>query len=477
MSKLFQGDDSDCDEGIKINSAYANHYNDWRRKEELNKLKTKYGEQIEDLKSSDPESESSSGDDAEANVLTEVFEKDFYKTLACLKKKDPRIYDENVNFFSITEDSPGNAETQPPQSKKKTKKEKPFTLRDYDRTMIIERLNQFSESDYEDDFQNKNRETNILTYIEVQKGLRESINQVLQDGNDGSDTEEDLLLPKHKSQEEKLQEEESYKEWLRGQHAEVETSEKQALKPLRDFWTDPNLDENEKFLRDYVLNKKFLERDIKNPKYREDIIHGSNENLSEDEKDIEQQEVFEHKFNFRFEEPDTDFLKRYPRTLENSLRKKDTRRSAKRVALKKRKEEEKARKREELKRLKAMKRKEIAEKIAQLEEITGNNDLQFDSFDLEGDFDPADHDRKMVELFDEEYYNEGEEHVKPVFPDMDEELGVDITWDDYDPNSEEIELSERHAGSHARDADFNTLHTPETQLPVRELFFTIFCEF
>lgn len=29
------------------------------------------------------------------------------------------------------------------------------------------------------------------------------------------------------------------------------------LKPLRDFWTNEKLDENEKFLRDYILNQKF----------------------------------------------------------------------------------------------------------------------------------------------------------------------------------------------------------------------------
>ncbi|XP_063992995.1 protein KRI1 homolog [Diachasmimorpha longicaudata] len=453
MSQLFQGDDLDSDEGIKINNGYANHYSDWRRKEELHKLKTKYGEQLDDIQSSE-ESDSSSGEDEEAGELTEVFEKDFYKTLASLKKKDPRIYDENVTFFSKPEDSQDAPQAQASQSKKRPKKEKPFTLRDYDRQMIMQRLNQSSGNVDDDDFQRKNGEANGLTYVEEQKGLRESINQILQDEEDGSDTGDDLLLPKSKTQEEKQREEESYKEWLKGQPREMESSDQQALKPLRDFWTDPNLDDNEKFLRDYVLNKKFLEKDVKNHDH-EDLVNNSNENLSEDEKDIEQQEVFEHKFNFRFEEPDTEFLKRYPRTLENSLRKKDTRRSEKRAAVKVRKEEERARKREELKRLKAMKRKEIEEKIAQLKEITGNDDMKFDSLDLEGDFDPAEHDRKMVELFDEGYYKEGEEHVKPVFPDIDEELGVESTWDDYDPNVQETEPAEGQGAPHAEDDDFN----------------------
>lgn len=57
--------------------------------------------------------------------------------------------------------------------------------------------------------------------------------------------------------------------------------------------------------------------------------------------------------------------------MESSMRKKDTRRAQKRAEVRQRKEEEKQRKKEELKQLKALKRKEIEEKIEKLKEITG----------------------------------------------------------------------------------------------------------
>lgn len=40
----------------------------------------------------------------------------------------------------------------------------------------------------------------------------------------------------------------------------------------------------------------------------EEIIHDSDDGFSEDEKNIETQEEFEQKYNFRYEEPDQEFV-------------------------------------------------------------------------------------------------------------------------------------------------------------------------
>ncbi|XP_043788201.1 protein KRI1 homolog [Apis laboriosa] len=450
MPNLFNGDNSDSEKELKINTDYAKNYNNWRQKEELNKLKTKYGD-INTNAISDESSESESSENEEENELTEQFDKDFYKTLALLKNKDPKIYNQDITFFNNTNKT---QELYSEKKKQKTKKEKAIFLRDYERKIIVEREGKFSDSE-DENAQKKDKEFEKITYVQEQKQLKESFKNALQE----EEEEDDLLKPKIKSENEKEKEEADYKEWLKGQKININENEQEVLKPLRDFWTNPNLDANEKFLRDYVLNNKYLDKNYTGPddisnEHESYAIHDSDENLSEDERNIEKQEQFEHKYNFRFEEPDQEFIKRYPRTMENSLRRKDTRRAEKRAEVKKRKEDEKLRKKEELMQLKALKRKEIEEKIETLREITGNDDIQFNDLDLEGDFDPNEHDRKMTQIFNDDYYAAPETDVKPEFPDIDDQLEIENTWDDYDPNTDNYE-EEEYKEPHCEDADFN----------------------
>ncbi|XP_017880792.1 protein KRI1 homolog [Ceratina calcarata] len=451
MTTLFNGDNSDSDGELKINTDYAKNYNNWRQKEELNKLKTKYGD-INENEISDESSESeSSSEEGEENELTQQFDKDFYKTLALLKNKDPKIYNQDVTFF---DDTNKTQELLIEKKKEKAKKDETVFLRDYERKLIIEKEGKLSDSEDESILKKNREESKRVTYVQEQKQLKESFKVALND----KDEDDDLLKPKTKSESEKQKEEADYKEWLKGQKVEINDNEQEVLKPLRDFWSNPNLDANEKFLRDYVLHNKYLDNDyavLDENTEAADGVHDSDENLSEDERNIEKQEEFEHKYNFRFEEPDQEFIKRYPRTMENSLRRKDSRRAEKRAEVKKRKEEDKIRKKEELKQLKALKRKEIEEKIEKLKEITGNDDMQFNDIDLEGDFDPAEYDKKMTQIFNEDYYAAPESDVKPEFPDIDEELEIEDTWDNYDPNDESYAYQEGHDGPHCEDPDFN----------------------
>ncbi|XP_058804622.1 protein KRI1 homolog [Phymastichus coffea] len=451
--KLFDEDDSENVE-FKENNDYAKNYELWRRKEEEHKYEAKHGKKIDLKFDSDEETEDSSSEDDEGEgKIPEDFDKCFYKTLACLKTKDPKIYDGDIKFFKEIDTEYEEGKEKENKKELKKQKEKPLFLRDYESKIVLERGGKFSDS--ENDEEEENARHGDLTYIQEQQEIRNSLKKALQDEDDNE--EENLFKPKIKTKEEIQKEEDDYAEFLKGQKQDIEGENVTELKPLRDYWTDPNLDKNEKFLRDYILNNGILDKESDTDFDYEHKVHDSDENLSEDEHNIDKQEQFEHKYNFRFEEPDQEFIKRYPRTLENTLRKKDTRRAQKRAEVKLRKEQEKLQKREELKQLKAMKRKEIEEKLEKLKEITGNDDLPFDILDLDDDYDPEKYDKQMSQVFNKEYYAGEEGDIKPEFPEIDDELFVESTWDNYDPAIDKIVDDDTmyNDGPHCEDPDFN----------------------
>ncbi|XP_066249322.1 protein KRI1 homolog [Euwallacea similis] len=428
-SDIFAGN-SDSETEIKTQNEYAKGYDSWRKKEELNKLKTKYGEDALEMS----ESSSSSDDDEDATELTEEVERDFFKTLSYLKTKDPKIYDNNISFFKHRPE----IDTKPKKDKKK-----PMFLKDYERKLLLEKGGVVSED-----------EDLPRTYAREQEDIKQEI--VKLGASVESDSDEDgniggILQVRSKTKEE-TEGEAEYLRWLAGQGEELKDENiKSELKPLKDFWSDPKLDSGEKFLRDYVLKKKYLDKDSYDyvPTYDE-IIHDSDENLSGDEEEIKKQEEFEYKYNFRFEEPDQEFIKRYPRTIEKSLRRTDDKRSVKRAETKERKKKEKEQKMADINQLKELKRKEIEEKLEKLKEVTGTADLAFGDEDIDGDFDPEAHDRRMQELFDEQFYEGPESDQKPLFPEIDEELEIE-NWDHW----KEETSTEQEYNPHCEDDDFN----------------------
>ncbi|CAG9838163.1 unnamed protein product [Diabrotica balteata] len=435
MSHIFGAGDSSSDENdkFKLDNEYAKKYDSWRKKEELNRLKTKYGEDV-----LDEEESSSSSDDEEGIEITKDIEKDFFKTLACLKNKDPSIYKKDVTFFSKK-----GADVKV----KKKEKDKPMFLKDYERNLILEKGGVLSDEEDEND------RPRTPTYNEEQNHLKESFKNVMEDSdNENEETWGGLFKQREKSKAEITQEEEDYKQWLVGQKKSLDDEKMEKdLKPLKEYWNKPDLEEGEKFLRDYILNKKYLQTDDGDyiPTYDE-IIHDSDKDLSNDEENIEKQDEFEHKYNFRYEEPDQEFIKRYPRTMENSLRKTDDRRKLKRQEVKERKKIEKEEKMQEVKKMQELKLKEIEEKLEKLKEITGNESLGFADADIDGDFDPEEHDRKMQDLFNDEFYNAPEDEQKPEFPDLDEELEIE-NWERYNGDNENT----NDDGPHCEDEDFN----------------------
>ncbi|XP_044134740.1 protein KRI1 homolog [Bufo gargarizans] len=438
---------------LRINRKFAERYDRYREKEELQRLKDRYGDK-EDDGSGSSSSESESEDDLE---IDPQLDKDFYRTLSLLKKKDPVIYKEDVTFYQESD--------LPAPSQSKTSKEKPMYLKDYERKVILEKEGKYEDEDSSDgeDQLMQDQRARSPTYIEEQRQIRDGFRKFVEDSDDDDEEEEttaNLLTKRLKTKKEQEQEEEEHIAWLKGQKDIENKDEVKEMDYLKQYWNDPSLDEGEKFLRDYILNKEYKEDDEEEddecPPALEEAAHVSD---SEDEGEIflKKQEDFERKYNFRFEEPESDLIKTFPRAIAQSVRRKDDRRKRKREEIRERKQKEKEKKQEELKQLKNLKRKELQEKLQRLSELTGEQNLGVTEEDLMEDFDPAKYDEIMQKCFGDDYYGI-EEEQKPQFEDDDALEEDDWNWDNWtgeeQEDNENMEFEEEDSAPHWDDPNF-----------------------
>ncbi|GAB0100865.1 Protein KRI1 homolog [Sergentomyia squamirostris] len=394
MGKIFDSDDNSGEEELTFttNAKFAKSYDKKCQKELLKKLKDQ---------DSDSADSSSSGEESEEDdgFADEDFDKTFFSTLASIKARDPKIYKKDVKFFGEIDLA----------NRKRSRDDKPITIRDLERKVLLENDGMFEE--------NKNSKSHTPVMTLEEKEDKQMFEKFLSDSDD-----EDILF---KSKKASAPDEKS---------SEINP---EVIRPITKFWNDPEISKEEAYLRDYILKRRF----------RDDAEEDEDANLTDDEEDLEKQAEFEQRVNFRFEEPDQVHLKRFPRTITTSVRNVDDKRKRKREEVKERKAREKEERRRELEKLKELKKQEIEEKIAKLKQVSGSENLPFDDADLSDDFNPEEYDRKMKEIFNDEYYGIDEGEDKPECPDI-EDLKVN-DWDNYDP--EEAEQSDPHCD----DPDFN----------------------
>ena len=129
---------------FKINEDFAKHYNEYRQKEEYQKLKSRYGDvkllskkrggeeqngEVSNGNSSDSSSSSSSSSDSDSEWEEQEHE-DFLRLYDALCRNDPALDDEEKIWFR---EKPGDLEK--PTSKEK--KDQPVLLKDHTRDLLL----------------------------------------------------------------------------------------------------------------------------------------------------------------------------------------------------------------------------------------------------------------------------------------------------------------------------------------------------
>ncbi|KAM6038294.1 LOW QUALITY PROTEIN: protein KRI1 homolog [Chlamydotis macqueenii] len=448
---------------LRVNAAFAERYGRYRRREELQRLQDRYGDGRDGDGSS---SESESSEDEVA--LDPRRERDFYRTLALLKSRDPRIYQQDTTFYNQPDSSSGSDG----EEEEEGRPEKPMYLKDYERKVVLEKEGKYVDEEDEENEEaaaERRKRAASRSYAEEQRELKESFRAFVADSEEEEEEGGSALLRlRSRTAEEKEREEEDYLRWLKGQ-GEAPPEPLQDLVPLQRYWADPALDPGERFLRDYVLNQGYREEEEEEAEGERGPTSPSPptpcrtplltpcppraspprlaDSSDEGELFLAKQEDFERRYNFRFQEPGAEQVQTYPRSIPSSVRCRDERRKEKREQIRERKRKEKAQKREELKQLKNLKREEVAARLARLRRATGNAAVGFTPAFLEEEFDPARHDRLMAECFGEDYYGEGEEE-KPQFEE-EEGLEDDWNWDAWTGQEEEGKRE-----PHCEDPDF-----------------------
>ncbi|KAG4078834.1 hypothetical protein HA402_015424 [Bradysia odoriphaga] len=368
-SKQLFDNDSDSDEngsGFNTNKEYAKSYNKFRSKELLKKVKDKAQSTSNKTYNSSDDS-SSDSDSTDNETVDPKFDEAFFQALATLKKKDSSTYDANVKFFEEFDGVKVGGEKKGPKA---------LTVKDYERKILLEKGGIYE--DEEDDNDTDLRPPSP-SYNQEQMNIKNAFKKVIEEDDDDDDEDNEwggIFRKREKTKEEEATEEEQYTKWLAGEEANI-GDKAQELKPLKEYWNNPKLSKDEKFLRDYILSNGYNRSDKDDVPTYDEIVGDDNLEISEDEAELERQAEFEQKFNFRFEEPDNEFIKRYPRTIDHSVRKQDNRRKEKRVEVKERKLNEKKEKMKELEMINAIRKREIEEKIKKLKEVTGDETIPF----------------------------------------------------------------------------------------------------
>ncbi|GAA6001833.1 hypothetical protein JCM10207_002341 [Rhodosporidiobolus poonsookiae] len=439
--------DSDANLSFKVNQSFADKYDSKKRTEELSKLQDKYGKDYQLPSDDDDDSEDLSSDDDDAEFVTPQVDAAILATLAKIRNRDPAVYDAERNVFD-EEEARTTAFSSSSRANKSSSSAKPVLLKDYQRARLL--------ANPEDDDALDTASLALTnggavgpTPVEEQAQLRREMAAAFRGGassddegfgaagGESEDEEGGLFTKRKKGEDERVKEEKEYERFL-----ETAVGRKAVKEALAD---------EEAFLRDYILNRGWIDREDeshvpsydeivgdapakkKKKKAKSTLLDDDDEGKTldpgahdeEDEEYEERADEYETRYNFRFEEAAGAELITHSRGAVSSVRKPTATMNARqraREAQKERKEEEKLQRKEEVRRLKALKRKEVEDKLKQLVEAAGAGTKGLEEMDLEGEWDEKKHEEEMKKIYGEEYDAMEDDGFKPTWDD-----DIDIT--------------------------------------------------
>ncbi|KAH7883247.1 Krr1-domain-containing protein [Phlebopus sp. FC_14] len=201
---------------LTVNEHYAKAFQYKKEREELAKLKEKYGSDISSSASSvsdDSDDSEETEEDSDGNELTPAVDAAILRTLARIKRKDPVIYEDGRKVF---EEEQGRTQDKALTRNRKLKgKSKPLTIRQAALNSALADSHSRSPS--------PQLKTTSLTHVEEQR-LLESETRAAFNGavpstskreiDDDSDSQDDFLVPRSRTRDELEIEEEAYRTFL-----------------------------------------------------------------------------------------------------------------------------------------------------------------------------------------------------------------------------------------------------------------------
>lgn len=325
---------------------------------------------------SEDESTSEEEDDA-ADLATADLDAEIFATLDAIKKKDPRVYDKNVTFYTPFNPEDVAADDGP-------KKEKPMYLADYQRKQLLE-----------GNFDADNEDAPPRTYAQEQADLKSNlVNQMhAADDDDEEDDDDDndgFLVKKDK-----------------GVHADMPAAQTHKSRSKNiDFDVDGAGKDPETYLSNFMAARAWIPTDVTR-------FQAMDSDDSEEENKADQ---FESAYNWRFEDPkaSNEKLMTYGRDVAKfSVRRDDVSgRKKQREQERAKKDAAKAERQEGKARLRKLKIEEVEEKVKKIKEAAGLHgealDLDAWSKVLEEDWDDDRWEQEMQTRFGDNYYAEND---------------------------------------------------------------------